>query len=1019
MRRGVLAGAALCAAAIINAPAAWSAPVAQDETTLVSRPTGFGSIPPGNLGYSDLVSYDDQELNTFGGSSGIPSARSLSADGRFVVFMSVADGMAPDDNNRVQNIYVRDRDLNTTTLVSRANGPNGEPANGDSFNPTISADGNVIAFASVATNLSPADGNARLDIYVRKIATAETLLVSRGPGANGTVGNGSSGQPAISGDGTKVAWSSTGSNFLNACPCDGDEDPDIYIRTLATDSNILASRQGSTKGDRASVTPSLSTTGSLVAYATVAQNLVGANNGAVVVTNTSTFVTEVANAETGQSTPLGTALRPSLAYNGSGVAFQVDDDLGVGGLNNQDYIAARTLSNDTTSLISRMPNNVNQVSRGEGPSVGSSLSTVSWVQRYGNQPLEAGAYFWRTIADPDVTYPISVATGPATTALPASEASISRDNVNRVAFVSSDESISQEDDGTGVTDVFVRRFSVELTELVSRPTGTAPVVSDGAGSARTVAISRDGRYVLMSSAAPILGGPGVGQLWLRDVVDGTTTLVSRADGAGGAPANDWVGQADMSPDGRFITFVTRATNLVAGATTSENRVYLRDTVAGTTKVASRMNGAGGGNITGESPTVSDDGNRVAFTSEVAAGDGSSGAERQVHVRDFTTNQTILASRADGIAGAEGNEFGSFEAEISGDGNRVGWASYSTNLVTGTVDPERRAYVRDLTTGQTFLVSRKNGPAGAIEQGENIQLDYDGSHAAFQSNANLAVNDAFPAGGVYVRDIAAATTTLVSRASGVNGLKSDHYAAQPSIDATGRRVAFITNASNFGEGTSITQVWVRDLETQQTRLVSRASGATGEAGGLYAEEPTISDDGNCVAFTSYADNLHPAFTGTDYSQVYARGVFGTCGTAAPAGDGGGGGGGGGDTTTPPPSGGTTTTPPATGGSSSAPAILIGLSRARVAGNRAVVTLRCPATAGAGGCAGKARVQAGKKRFGRPKLFKARAGKAILLRFPIPKKLRAALRAGRTVRATAVVIMSKPQKRTQRLPVRLKR
>jgi hypothetical protein len=117
-------------------------------------------------------------------SSGLNAAvRTVSADGNRIVFASDADGLSTEDDNRYRNVFVRDRRAQTTILVSRAGGPSGDAANDDSFEPTISADGTVVAFTTRASNLGDnAPANSDNKVYVRTIATGATKLVSRATG---------------------------------------------------------------------------------------------------------------------------------------------------------------------------------------------------------------------------------------------------------------------------------------------------------------------------------------------------------------------------------------------------------------------------------------------------------------------------------------------------------------------------------------------------------------------------------------------------------------------------------------------------------------------------------------------------------------------------------------------------------------------------------------------------------------------------------------------------------------------
>jgi hypothetical protein len=157
-------------------------------------------------------------------------ADSVSADGRFVVFDSAATNLSPDDSDGFTDVYVRDLQTNTTTLVSRAGGVSGAKGNGNSGAPAISADGRFVAFTSDATNLSPDDGDTTSDVYVRDLQTNTTTLVSRASGVAGAKGR-LSFAPAISADGRFVAFYS----FTRLSPDDGDGIWDVYVRDLQTE----------------------------------------------------------------------------------------------------------------------------------------------------------------------------------------------------------------------------------------------------------------------------------------------------------------------------------------------------------------------------------------------------------------------------------------------------------------------------------------------------------------------------------------------------------------------------------------------------------------------------------------------------------------------------------------------------------------------------------------------------------------------------------------------------------------
>jgi Tol biopolymer transport system component len=141
---------------------------------------------------------------------------------------------------------------NDVSLISRAAGASGAKSNGQSFTPSLSRDGQFVAFDSKATNLVPEDSDAFSDVYVRDLRTGTTTLVSRASGASGAKGNFDSDNAAISADGRFVAFESDASNLSHD---DSDKLVDVYVRDLQTRTNTLVSRGGGRAAPRATATP--------------------------------------------------------------------------------------------------------------------------------------------------------------------------------------------------------------------------------------------------------------------------------------------------------------------------------------------------------------------------------------------------------------------------------------------------------------------------------------------------------------------------------------------------------------------------------------------------------------------------------------------------------------------------------------------------------------------------------------------------------------------------------------------
>lgn len=134
----------------------------------------------------------------------------LTPDGRVVVFESLATNLVPGDTNRHRDIFVHDRRTGMTSRVSVDS--RGNQANNFSQAPQLSADGRYIVFESLASNLVPGDTNGVIDVFVHDRQTGRTSRVS--VGNDGTQANNASVNPTISGDGRYVTFESFATSLL-------------------------------------------------------------------------------------------------------------------------------------------------------------------------------------------------------------------------------------------------------------------------------------------------------------------------------------------------------------------------------------------------------------------------------------------------------------------------------------------------------------------------------------------------------------------------------------------------------------------------------------------------------------------------------------------------------------------------------------------------------------------------------------------------------------------------------------
>jgi Tol biopolymer transport system component len=245
----------------------------------------------------------------------------ISADGRYAAFYSDASNLVVGDANGVRDVFVRDRQTGETTRVSVGNA--GAEANDDSFEPAISADGRFVTFASSATNLSAGDSNDANDVFVRDRQANTTSRVSVAPaGANA---NGGSDSPSISADGRLVAFTSAATNLVHG-DTNNQRDAFVLDRQTGVTTRASLSSTGE-QAILDSFTPELSADGRFLAFTSFASNLVDFddNEGSdVFVRDLQAGVTTRVSEYTGGFQVDGDSLRPAISASGRYVAFDSD-----------------------------------------------------------------------------------------------------------------------------------------------------------------------------------------------------------------------------------------------------------------------------------------------------------------------------------------------------------------------------------------------------------------------------------------------------------------------------------------------------------------------------------------------------------------------------------------------------------------------------------------------------------------------------------------------------------------------
>lgn len=690
----------------------------------------------------------------------------------------------------------------TLQQVSLANPAQAPPAggSGDSCVPLISPDGRYVLFASTANNLLPNSSTNPLpvwappsmNVYLCDRTNGTMTLVSVNLAGTGG-GNGDSWPAGLSTNGGYALFESSASDLVAG---DTNSASDIFVRDLGNQSTLLVS--ASTNGgiaNGASRSAVMTPDGRFVAFVSAANNLVpGDTNGItdVFVRDLQAGVTTLASVgavSTNGSSEGGSSEAPDLPPDGRYIAFFSTATGLVAGAGTGGDIYVRDLVAGTTAWASV----------GARPAVQTVLGAANAVSF--NHALSADGQY--------VAYE----------ACPPTSSSL-------------------------VTAGLILRYGLTTgqTDLVHT---NAYVTSGPYEDINSLDLTPDGRFIaFVANTNGTVGTNTCILVW--DAQTGAMTLAS-GDLNHAAPVGATCHWPVMTPDGRFVAFLSSAANLTTNTLNGLYHLYVRDLQAGwTTLVDADTNGAGAGLSPITSPRLSADGRFVAFEGP----DGSlvpndNNRSFDVFVRDLAANTTaIISAHAPGAASLSPNGSSGIGAfALSADGRYLALSSDADDLTSNDTNGLRDIFVRDLLLGANLLVSvSTNGVTSGNGCSTVPGLSSNGRYVVFSSSAsNLVPSDTNQAQDVFLRDLQAGTTTLVSvnRTGAGSGNNASFW---PTISADGRYILFRSRATDLAAGSFMftygtENLFVRDCQ-KATNYALTTLGVTAAA---------MTPDGHYAAF----------------------------------------------------------------------------------------------------------------------------------------------------------------------------
>jgi Tol biopolymer transport system component len=789
----------------------------------------------------------------------------ISTNGQYALFESTASNLVAGDINGITNsdIFVRDLASKATTLVTIAT--NGGGGNGPSSASAMTPDGRYVVFSSSANNLVAGDTNGIADIFVRDVQLGVTKLVSAG--AMGTnVSFMTSASPTITPDGRYVCFMSTATNLVPGFIYLGE----MFLSDLSSNTTVCVSSNahnfifGSLHSfvNIFTYNNKISDDGQIVVYQASASNAVSfvTTNGFILRHHVQAGVDDLVASNAVIPYFYDRASTLDMTPDGRFVAFVGYTNSGVG-------VFVWDGQTGTTVLASADTNGAAPAKLDcDFPAISADGRYVVFVCDATNltaNSVGAGYHFYRRDIQAGTTEIVDVSTNGAVPArsLLAGNCSMSADG-RFVAFDCADSDLVTNDSNLA-SDVFVRDFNTETTELVSQhSSGLASQTSARGYHSNGGSVSADGRYVAFASSGGGLLDNYTNiyrEIIVRDLLTQSNFLVS-VDPGGFGDANGDSGEPMISANGRYVAFSSYATNLVSGDTNVNSDVFVRDLQAPVTVLAS-INAAGTAPLSGASvsPSISSDGRYVLFLNGPGA-----------ILRDqLVATNFVLASN--GVTAASMTPDGRYVAFYgTKPGGALGlyvWdsqlgATIYTNLTASisrlniSSNGQWLAYIASSSIQLSDRISNSNRVVSTVDFSGRTGLKFslDGNSFVYATRAPISGDDTNGIADVYVYDVPAGTNFLVSR-SFYTGKAPNGVSDSPDISADGRFVVYSSSASDIvpTDDNGQRDVFLYDRQSGTTALLS-ASSVAQDTANFISTAANFTGDGQTILFHTWATDI---------------------------------------------------------------------------------------------------------------------------------------------------------------------